>query len=219
MPHDQEHPDDLVRKCFFRGKPILRSPTLTNKQHRDRSRRTGSAHGPRRSSTFPSASPTIAELSLPSVQATPAHTREGTADSTPDAPPSPIFGRLPTAALRTRPKAPRMETEPSKIATVRPPLDNHPHSAPHHHPSPHSQFAMPAALVVSGLEHTTTPAQRALYQVLQERRIVLDQHSSGQPSHTWKLPPDFITVCVCPLDAYERPPLLRTLVSDNRTQH
>lgn len=106
-----------------------------------------------------------------------------------------------------------METEPSKIATVRPTFDVHTHSAPHYHVPSQTSATIPSALVVSGLEHTTPPAQRSLHQVLQEGRIVLDHHSSGQPNHIWKLPHDFIMIYVCPLDAYERPAILRTLVS------
>ncbi|KAI0084911.1 hypothetical protein BDY19DRAFT_968820 [Irpex rosettiformis] len=197
--HIQEFPDDLIRDCFLRGKPGTRLPSAGFKQHhRDRSRKSGSLNGARPSSNIPSASSTIAEASLTSSLPS----RDS--DSLRNAP-----SRM--SSLRIRPRTSRVETEPVRIQT-RPRLDAHAISEP---PSAVSASTMspvimiPGALVVSGLEHTTLPAQRALLRVLHERKIVLD---GEQPNNAWKLPPDFIIVYVCPMNAYDRPPILRTLL-------
>ena len=80
---------------------------------------------------------------------------------------------------------------------------------------------LPRAVVVSGLEHTTAPSQRALMRVLAERRIVFDGYDddtdfSGKDPDaedgTWNLPDGFLMVCVCKADPHERPAMLRGLV-------
>ncbi|TFY62564.1 hypothetical protein EVJ58_g3777 [Rhodofomes roseus] len=63
------------------------------------------------------------------------------------------------------------------------------------------------AVVVSGLEHAGLQAQRALSQVLAQRKLALDEDGS-----TWNLPDDFLMVYVCKTDPFERPPLLRGLL-------
>ncbi|KAI0709541.1 hypothetical protein C8T65DRAFT_649053 [Cerioporus squamosus] len=82
--------------------------------------------------------------------------------------------------------------------------------------------ALPKAVVVSGLEHTTTPSQRALMRVLTERRVVFDgcdddgADSSGRDPDmedgVWNLPDGFVMVYVCKLDPHERPAILNGLV-------
>lgn len=80
---------------------------------------------------------------------------------------------------------------------------------------------LPRALVVSGLEHAGMPAQRALVDVLRDRRVVLDGTSNlsgrSKPDDdldgVWNLPDGFILVYVCPWDPRERPAIHKTLVS------
>ena len=90
--------------------------------------------------------------------------------------------------------------------------------------------ALPKAVVVSGLEHTTTPSQRALMRVLTERRVVLsgyddddDAMSSGRDPDSedgvWNLPEGFIMVYVCKLDPHERPAILNGLVRTSVLYH
>lgn len=83
--------------------------------------------------------------------------------------------------------------------------------------------ALPKAVVVSGLEHSATPSQRALMRVLTERRVVFDgdeddgtdfsERSLDDDGGTWNLPEGFMMVYVCKLDPHERPTILRGLVS------
>jgi hypothetical protein len=198
--HLQECPDDLVRSCFLRGRSGLRGFTAISKHTRDRSRNSTSKPRPRRSSTLPSTSPVTVEISLSSS------VRDSLSDNIRDASsPAPVSFR------RIRPTISRIESEPIKTL-ARPPLDTHPHSEPPQPLNSSPAVHVPAALVVSGLEYTTLPAQRAFLRALHERKIVLDAESE-RLNNTWKLPPDFIVVYVCPLNAYDRPPILRTLVS------
>lgn len=85
--------------------------------------------------------------------------------------------------------------------------------------------AMPRAVVVSGLEHTALPAQRALMRVLTERRLIMNGYGGDQEGDsterdmdvdaedgTWNLPDGFVMVYVCKWDPHERPPIQRGLV-------
>lgn len=85
--------------------------------------------------------------------------------------------------------------------------------------------AMPRAVVVSGLEHTSLPAQRALMRVLTERRLIMNGYGGDQEGDsterevdvdvedgTWNLPDGFVMVYVCKWDPHERPPIQRGLV-------
>ncbi|KAI1795594.1 hypothetical protein LXA43DRAFT_881607 [Ganoderma leucocontextum] len=82
--------------------------------------------------------------------------------------------------------------------------------------------ALPRAVVVSGLEHTTAPSQRALMRVLTEKKIVFDSYEtddtdfSGKDTDvedgTWNLPDGFLMVYVCKADPHERPAILRGLI-------
>ncbi|PCH36087.1 hypothetical protein WOLCODRAFT_91845 [Wolfiporia cocos MD-104 SS10] len=76
---------------------------------------------------------------------------------------------------------------------------------------------LPKAVVVSGLEHVGLPAQRALLQVLTERKLVIDEEKAGFNGNpfeggTWNLPDDFLMVYICKSDSRERPALLRGLI-------
>ncbi|EGO00505.1 hypothetical protein SERLA73DRAFT_73217 [Serpula lacrymans var. lacrymans S7.3] len=73
---------------------------------------------------------------------------------------------------------------------------------------------LPSSVVVSGLEHASLPAQRALLQALTDRKLIL--HSHDLPSHSEQIskdfPPDFILVYVCRTDPHERPALYKSLL-------
>jgi hypothetical protein len=72
---------------------------------------------------------------------------------------------------------------------------------------------IPSAIVVSGLEHASLPAQRAVLRTLAEKKLaVSDDHSEIDPGLQLDLPDDFIMVYVCRLDPYERPPIYNSLV-------
>jgi len=81
---------------------------------------------------------------------------------------------------------------------------------------------LPRAIVVSGLENTSLSSQRALAQVLAEKRISLDDfHGDSRPQdgpheldsdHSTCLPDDFILVYICLIDPRERPNLHHALV-------
>jgi hypothetical protein len=72
---------------------------------------------------------------------------------------------------------------------------------------------IPSAIVVSGLEHASLPAQRAVLRTLAEKKLVVsDNHSEIEPELQLNLPDDFIMVYVCRLDPYERPPIYNILV-------
>ncbi|OBZ70852.1 hypothetical protein A0H81_09222 [Grifola frondosa] len=77
-----------------------------------------------------------------------------------------------------------------------------------------TSLIMPKAVVVSGLELAGMPAQRALLQVLLERKLVIEESEDddGMDGGTWNLPDGFIMVYVCKWDPQERPPLLRGLL-------
>ncbi len=74
---------------------------------------------------------------------------------------------------------------------------------------------LPKAVVVSGLENTESPAQRALNRVLGDRKLVLSGGDGGgadSEGGTWTFPDDFIFVYVCELEPSDRPDILRPLV-------
>lgn len=81
---------------------------------------------------------------------------------------------------------------------------------------------LPRALVVSGLEFTGVPSQRALSEALAAKRIVLDDDDEGEGEGegegdgggVWNLPDGFFVVYVCPLDPRERPGIHKSLVSE-----
>jgi hypothetical protein len=71
-------------------------------------------------------------------------------------------------------------------------------------------LSFPGALVITGLENAGVPAQRALLQVLSDKRAVLDDQDGDW---VWNLPEGFIVVYVCVADPRERPPIHKSLVS------
>lgn len=77
----------------------------------------------------------------------------------------------------------------------------------------HTHIKIPSAIVVSGLEHASLPAQRAVLQTLAEKKLVLDGNLPDiEPGLRLDLPDDFIMVYVCRLDPHERPPIYSSLV-------
>lgn len=70
-------------------------------------------------------------------------------------------------------------------------------------------LSLPKAVVISGLEHAGSPAQRALLQALSDRSFTLED----DPETVWRLPPDFLVVYVCTNDAWERPKIHPSLVN------
>jgi hypothetical protein len=88
-----------------------------------------------------------------------------------------------------------------------------------HHPGNTSLPQLPHAIVISGLENTATSSQRALAQVLVEKRFFLDAplddlrpQDTRQETETWHLPDGFIAVYVCPINPRERPNIHNALV-------
>ncbi|KAG1751443.1 uncharacterized protein EDB91DRAFT_1243706 [Suillus paluster] len=72
---------------------------------------------------------------------------------------------------------------------------------------------IPSAIVVSGLEHASLPAQRAVLRTLAEKKLVMgDNHSDVEPELQFDLPDDFIMVYVCCLDPQEKPPIYNSLL-------
>ncbi|KAG1870243.1 hypothetical protein DFJ58DRAFT_765268 [Suillus subalutaceus] len=72
---------------------------------------------------------------------------------------------------------------------------------------------IPSAIVVSGLEHASLPAQRAVLRTLAEKKLVVsDNHTDIEPELQLDLPDDFIMVYVCRLDPHERPPIYNSLL-------
>ncbi|EED79246.1 predicted protein [Postia placenta Mad-698-R] len=76
---------------------------------------------------------------------------------------------------------------------------------------------LPKAVVVSGLEHASLPAQRALCLALAERRLIFEEEMASANSclneeGTWNLPDDFIMIYVCKADGHDRPALLGALL-------
>jgi hypothetical protein len=69
---------------------------------------------------------------------------------------------------------------------------------------------VPSAVVVSGLEHASLPAQRAVLRTLAEKKLVLDDNL--EPGLRFELPDDFIMVYVCRSDLRERPPIYSSLL-------
>ncbi|KAJ3535214.1 hypothetical protein NM688_g7010 [Phlebia brevispora] len=208
----REQPEDFLRNLFFRRKHGSRWSMSTA---REGSRKARSLHGPHRSSSYPSASLAVADNVPPPSSS---HSREGTEESEIDVMSLGSSRRLfvtPASTLRVRPQAPRTVTEPppvtamsvaQRLAGSSPKLGTR---------RLESDFTMslPKALAISGLEHAGMPAQRALLQVIHDRRLVLDAYESEDGiGRAWPLPEDFIIVYVCPIDSQGRPPVLRTLL-------
>ncbi|KAH9892668.1 hypothetical protein C8Q73DRAFT_791694 [Cubamyces lactineus] len=142
-----------------------------------------------------------------------------------------LAGHTPVSTIRSRggPDAhePPLPTPPVNTSpeSMRPqksiPVSERASDSPGH--TTHTTTALPKAVVVSGLEHTPLPAQRALMRVLTERRLVMDAYGDGEDDAsterdvdvedgTWNLPDGFLMVYVCKWDPHERPSILRGLL-------
>ncbi|KAI0373935.1 hypothetical protein BV20DRAFT_988046 [Pilatotrama ljubarskyi] len=135
---------------------------------------------------------------------------------------------LPLSSLFAHPGSP--ETQEMQLPT--PPVTSSPESMRPQKSVPASERtgdsaqaapAMPKAVVVSGLEHTTLPAQRALMRVLTERRLIVDRYNDEDNEDdegedieavdgTWNLPEGFVMVYVCRWDPHERPSIHQGLL-------
>ena len=137
-------------------------------------------------------------------------------------------GVTPASTIRstaTRPNAPRLQTDPTPLLSIfQPPSINYapPSSVGHTSHASHGSIntttgatLLPKALVLSGLENTEVSAQRALMQVLADRRLILESDDTSELGETWNLPEDFFCVYVCSLDPSDRPPVLLGLVSQS----
>ncbi|KAG2342847.1 hypothetical protein BDR05DRAFT_1025065 [Suillus weaverae] len=104
-----------------------------------------------------------------------------------------------------------LQTEPSV-----PNIGSSGNVAIHHRHTSHVNsdvLKIPSAIVVSGLEHASLPAQRAVLRTLAEKKLVVaDNHSDAEPELQLHLPDDFIMVYVCRLDPYEKPPIYNSLL-------
>lgn len=79
-------------------------------------------------------------------------------------------------------------------------------------PAQQPSKTLPHVLAISGMENTTVSVQRALWKLLTDNEFDFHVRSTGAPE-PWKLPDNFLVICVCPLgDTRERPPLHRSLV-------
>ncbi|KAF5351873.1 hypothetical protein D9756_007763 [Leucocoprinus leucothites] len=141
--------------------------------------------------------------------------------------------------LRASPISPiHMESTSLSNVSSKSPIGHHPKSSSpdsglHHHShvginlhtgnTPSTKF--PRAIVISGLENAAISSQRALAQVLAEKRISFDANRDGRNQQdgrhdsdpdafkgTCNLPDGFILVYVCPADTRERPNLHNSLL-------
>ncbi|VDB95904.1 unnamed protein product [Peniophora sp. CBMAI 1063] len=69
----------------------------------------------------------------------------------------------------------------------------------------------PQALVISGLEYTSKPCQRALLEVFQDGCVAAEYIGDGSGAPV-RLPDGFICIYVCPFDPYERPAIHQNLL-------
>jgi len=126
-----------------------------------------------------------------------------------------------TSKTKLKTKLDGPHTDPTPTPTADTELDPFPQT-----------LELPRALVVSGLEHAGMPAQRALVEVLRERRAVFDSTSSSKDAggeergtdtpdedlnEVLNLPDGFIMVYVCPWDPRERPAIHKSLVGSRVT--
>lgn len=70
-------------------------------------------------------------------------------------------------------------------------------------------ISLPRAIVISGLENVSVPAQRALLKALSDKRITLEDRDGDW---VWNLPEGFIVIYVCGADPRERPAIHNSLV-------
>lgn len=78
---------------------------------------------------------------------------------------------------------------------------------------------LPTAVVVTGLEHSSVPCQRALLRTLLENRVTFDEGPGGAKHTSWDLPDDFVLVYVCAFDPRERPSVHKSLACHPTSSH
>jgi hypothetical protein len=90
------------------------------------------------------------------------------------------------------------------------------HSLSHGHFFPNTFSQLPHAVIISGLEMTSSAVQDTLLDVIRTRAVVLESSEGTDDAGTiWNLPDGFILICVCPLgDGSSRPGLQTSLVSE-----
>ncbi|KAI0935285.1 hypothetical protein AcV7_003767 [Taiwanofungus camphoratus] len=227
-------PDVFLRSLFFRRPTALKTTAAA------RGNRRGSSHSHQRSSSHtPRPSPLrVAQ----SIERDEERTDENSAEYFDGASLAssrrPLLGTFtPGSTVRShRLQAERLRSDPLPLISAFIPLEEAPTSSP---PKGERNIpdamtgtdagaedshllsgTLPKAIVVSGLEHAGAPAQRALLEVLAERRLVLEgdndaeegQSGERREGGTWNLPEDFIIIYVCKSDPWERPNVLRGLV-------
>jgi len=83
----------------------------------------------------------------------------------------------------------------------------------------HGSPWLPTAVVVTGLEHSSVPCQRALLRALLENRVTHDEDPSSAKHASWDLPDDFVLVYVCAFDPRERPSVHKSLACHPTSFH
>ncbi|KAI6166049.1 hypothetical protein EDD17DRAFT_1550408 [Pisolithus thermaeus] len=73
-------------------------------------------------------------------------------------------------------------------------------------------FRVPAAVVVSGLEHANLQSQKAILRTLAVRKLVFPLDKTSETDQVFNLPENFILIYICRLDARERPPIYKSLL-------
>ncbi|PVG02573.1 hypothetical protein CPB86DRAFT_772754 [Serendipita vermifera] len=88
------------------------------------------------------------------------------------------------------------------------------HSLSHGHFFPNTYSQLPHAVIISGLETTSSAVQDTLLDVIRTRAVVLESEDGTEDGGTiWNLPDGFILICVCPLgDGSSRPGLQSSLL-------
>ncbi|KAL4251434.1 hypothetical protein ABKN59_005707 [Abortiporus biennis] len=215
-------PDDFLRSLFFKGPKTSRLVNEYERDRRDSSIRRQGRHTPRRSSTFPLPVTHDDVNTAPSI---PIHAKESTDDSALEimslaSSRRPLIS--PHSTVRSRPGGGRTKSDGSPLMSIfaLPPSSTPPPTLSHNQSTNSvTNGVLSKAVVVSGLEFSDLPAQRALTQVLSEMRLVLEnspatriQPIETRDGGTWNLPNDFVFIYVCPLEASDRPQILRGLV-------
>lgn len=221
----QQHPEAFLRSLFFREpkpSPLIRE-LAGERDRRDSSSRKSGRRTVKRASTlaFPVESPNDFSASAPpTLVQSPEPTDDSFLESSTMASSRRPLA-TPASTLRNRPNAPRMHTDPAPLISVfAPSLGTARPSSAGHTSHVSSNGMLPKALVVSGLQDTNMPSQRALMQVLNERKLTLEgediattQSDGHEPvGETWNLPEDFICINVCSSNSHERPDILPGLV-------
>lgn len=73
-------------------------------------------------------------------------------------------------------------------------------------------FRVPAAIVVSGLEHASLQSQKAILRTLAVRKLAFPLDRTSDTDQVFDLPENFILIYICRLDTRERPPIYKSLL-------